>query len=247
MMFGTQAGKELKQSGQKFAMLTCYDYTFARLLEQSDVDFLLVGDSMANVMLGKKTTREVTMEQMLAAVYAVSVGAPSKHIIADMPWESDADLPTAVKNGKSFLAAGAHSVKIEGFKPEIIKGVVDAAIPVVAHLGLTPQTATSYKQTARAEHEQAEILEHAQILEQCGIALLVVEHVPAKLGAKLQKHVGVPVIGIGAGEECDGQVLVLQDMLQLTTGPMAPFVKKFGQAREAVLAAVADYVKWSKS
>jgi 3-methyl-2-oxobutanoate hydroxymethyltransferase len=242
--------RERKKQGQAISMLTAYDYSLARILDETGVDMLLVGDSLGNVMLGYTTTLPVTMEDMLHHVKAVCRGVKRALVVADMPFMSYQVSPfEAVKNAGRFLQeAGAQAVKLEGgqeFK-DIVSAIVRAGIPVVGHLGLTPQAVHQlggYKVQAKEEEAAKKLLADAKALESCGAFALVLECVPAVLAKKVSEEIGIPTIGIGAGAGCDGQVLVTHDMLGLFPGNKAKFVKEYANLHEVITQAAGSYIR----
>jgi 3-methyl-2-oxobutanoate hydroxymethyltransferase len=228
---------------QPLVMATGYDYPFARILEEAGVDVILVGDSLANVMLGLDTTRDVDMDVMAVFVGAVGRGARNTHILADMPFGSDADPGTGVANARRFLSLGAHSVKLEGAKFETVKALVAEGIPVVGHVGLLPQTARSLRQVGRDPAERDEVLRTAEGLARAGVSALVLEHIASDLAAEITRRVPVPTVGIGAGPDVDGQVLVLHDFLGMHAGKYPPFAKAFADLHGAALAGAKEYCR----
>lgn len=238
-----------KKEGRKLAMLTAYDYGQAQLVEEAGVDLILVGDSLANTMLGLSSTVPVTMADMLHHTRAVVRGAPNTFIIADMPFLSyQVSREEAVRNAGLLLKEGADAVKMEGggSMVPIIKTVVEAGIPVEGHLGLTPQTATSlggYRLQGREETKAKEIMADAKALEAAGCFSLVLEMVPVGLAAEITKALHIPVIGIGAGSEVDGQVLVYHDVLGLYRNFVPKFVKQYAQLREPIVDAFRNYIR----
>jgi 3-methyl-2-oxobutanoate hydroxymethyltransferase len=228
---------------EPLVMATGYDYPFALLLEEAGVDVILVGDSLANVMLGLKSTREVGMDVMSVFVGAVGRGAKDTHIMADMPFGSDADPGLAVANAKRFLALGAHSVKLEGPKFGIVKALVSEGVPVMGHVGLLPQTAKSLKQVGRDAAERDEVLRAAEGLVAAGAMSLLLEHMAADLAAEITRRVPVPTVGIGAGPDVNGQVLVLHDFLGMHAGNYPPFAKAFADVHGAALAGAKEYCR----
>jgi 3-methyl-2-oxobutanoate hydroxymethyltransferase len=224
-------------------MATGYDYPFARILEQAGVDVILVGDSLANVVLGLPTTREVGMEVMSVFVGAVARGARNTHVLADLPYGSDLDPAKAVANGRRFLDLGAHSVKLEGAKLDSIRALTSEGIPVVGHLGLLPQTAKSFKQVGREPAERDEVLRSAEALVKAGAIGMVLEHMVSDLAAQVTRMVPIPTIGIGAGKDVDGQVLVLHDFLGMHPGPYPPFAKAFAGLHDAALSGASEYCR----
>ncbi|MEO6094297.1 MAG: 3-methyl-2-oxobutanoate hydroxymethyltransferase [Fibrobacteria bacterium] len=228
---------------QTLVMATGYDFPMARILEEAGVDAILVGDTLAMVVLGLPSTREVDMDIMSVFVGAVCRGAKRTHVIADMPYGSDLDSAKAVANGRRFLALGAHSVKLEGAKLEIIRNLTAEGIPVFGHVGLLPQTAKSFKQVGRDPAERDEILKSAEAVAKSGAIGMVLEHMPSDLAAQITRAVDVPTVGIGAGREVDGQVLVLHDFLGIYPGPFPPFVKVFADMHGTALEGVRKYCR----
>lgn len=224
-------------------MATGYDYPFARILEAAGVDVILVGDSLANVVLGLPSTRDVDMGVMSVFVAAAARGAGNTHILADMPYGSDTDPARAVANGKRFLGLGAHSVKLEGAKLDAIRALVSEGVPVVGHLGLLPQTAKSFKQVGRDPAERDEVLRSAEALVGAGAIAMVLEHMAPDLAAQVTRLVPVPTIGIGAGRDVDGQVLVLHDFLGMHPGPFPPFAKAFADLHSQARAGAEAYCR----
>lgn len=209
-------------------MITAYDACFARMAEAAGVDMILVGDSAANVVLGYESTREISMQEMLIFVAAVRRGAPNTHIVADMPWQSDRDPGTALTNARRFMEAGAHSVKIEGPHVEVLENLRRHGIDVVGHLGLLPQTATSFRQQGTSPEEASRILHEAKLVAQAGAFALVLEHIPEELASLISQGIpGIPTIGIGAGSRVDGQVLVMHDALGMHPFKVPPFATQF--------------------
>jgi len=222
-------------------MATGYDYPFARILEKAAVDVILVGDSLANVVLGLASTREVDMDIMSVFVAAVARGAKDTHILADLPYGSDSDPALAVANGKRFLSLGAHSVKLEGAKVDAIRALTSEGVPVVGHLGLLPQTARSFKQVGSDPAEREEVLRSAHALVEAGAVAVVLEHMSHDLAAQVTREVPIPTIGIGAGKDVDGQVLVLHDFLGINPGPYPPFAKAFADLHGQGLAGAREF------
>lgn len=242
--------QEAKQKGQKIAMLTAYDYSTAKLMDAAGVPAILVGDSLGMVMLGYENTLSVTMEDMIHHTAAVSRGIQNAFLIADMPFLSyTISVEEAVRNAGRLVQEGhAHAVKLEGgarILPQV-RAIVDACIPVVGHLGLTPQSVNAFggfKVQGKTLEAAQTLLDDARALEKAGACGIVLECVPAKLAEKITKAVSIPTIGIGAGAGCDGQVLVMQDMLGMFTDFVPKFVKQFGQVGDAMTAAFQDYVQ----
>lgn len=223
-----------KQSGEKITMLTAYDYTTARIADECGVNSILVGDSLGMVMLGYENTLPVTMEDMIHHTKAVSEGAQNAFVVADMPFMSyQTSVYDAVVNaGRLIKEGGAHAVKLEGGAEVCaqIKAIVDSSIPVVAHLGLTPQSVNAFggfKVQGKNYERAKQIVEDAMRIQEAGACAVVLECVPAKLADIITAKLTIPTIGIGAGNGCDGQVLVYQDMLGMTTGHTPKFAKVF--------------------
>jgi 3-methyl-2-oxobutanoate hydroxymethyltransferase len=231
-----------RASGTLLSMVTCYDAAYAELCREARIDLLLVGDSLANVVLGFERTAQVGMAEMLHHTAAVRRGAKDALVVADLPYGSDGTVEDAVRNGLALQAAGADAVKLEGGKFAQVRALVEAGVPVVGHLGLLPQTATSLKQAGRDPVEAQRILDDALGLEQAGAASVVLEHIPSDLAERITAALRMPTIGIGAGAKCSGQVLVLHDMLGLSAR-RPPFAKAFGKLREATLEALSAYVR----
>jgi len=223
-------------------MVTAYDAPFAQAAESAGVDIILVGDSLANVLLGKNRTTEIEMSTMKIFVQAVCAGSANTHITADMPFGSYATAETALKNARVFVDLGAHSVKLEGCKPKIIQEITSKGIPVMGHLGLLPQTAVSLKQVGNNESEKKELTTQAREIQGAGIFSLVLEHLDYGLARAITKDLDVPTIGIGAGPDVNGQVLVLHDMLGIHNKPLPPFARKFADLYEMAVSGISDYV-----
>ncbi len=241
--------RRFKQQGEKIACVTSYDASFTRLLEQAGVDIVLVGDSLGNVIQGHDTTLPVTMADMIYHAACVARGGTQALRIVDMPFMSYASVSQALANaGRLMRRGGAHMVKLEGGEPvlEAVQALVAHGIPVCAHLGLTPQSVHQlggYRVQGREPAAAARLLEDAQRLEQAGAAALVLECVPVDLAQRITAAVSMPTIGIGAGPYCDGQVLVLYDLLGITPGKRPLFSHNFLQEAEDIPAALAAYVR----
>jgi 3-methyl-2-oxobutanoate hydroxymethyltransferase len=237
-----------KQTNQRISMLTAYDYSSAQLLAEAEIDVVLVGDSLGNVVLGYETTIPVTLDEMIHHTKAVARGNNKSLVIGDMPFltyhSSTAD---ALRNAGRFLQeAGAQGVKLEGGRErlEVVKVLVDAGIPVMGHLGLTPQSVHQlggFKVQGKTEQAAKKLIEDALALEQAGIFALVLECVPAGLAEQVTAALNIPTIGIGAGAGCNGQVLVIHDMLGLNGNKVPKFVKQFANIRKDMLQAVLAY------
>jgi 3-methyl-2-oxobutanoate hydroxymethyltransferase len=244
--------KRLKQSGQKICMLTAYDATFARILDDAGAEVLLVGDSLGMVVQGHDSTLQVTLEQMIYHCAAVSRGTRRAHVVGDMPFMSyQVSVEDAVRNaGRLVTEGGVSAVKLEGGAEfaETVKALTRASIPVMGHLGLTPQSVHKmggYVVQGRDEQTARKILDDALALEQAGIYSLILEGVPAELARQITQRLSIPTIGIGAGPHCDGQVLVCYDILGMNPGFKPKFVKRYAdlhgsitQATEAFFAEV---------
>jgi 3-methyl-2-oxobutanoate hydroxymethyltransferase len=239
---------EKKRSGKKISMLTSYDFPTARILDEAGIDSILVGDSAGNVVLGYRDTLPVTMDEMIVLTRAVTRAVKYAFVIGDMPFMSyNVSIPDAIANAGRFLKeGGAQAVKLEGgaWAAEIISAMTRAGIPVVGHLGLTPQTANQlggYKVQGRTAAVARQILDDALLLEKSGAIMIVVECIPDRLAALIASKLKIPLIGIGAGSACDGQVLVLHDMLGLGGGFAPKFVKQYAKLADAVKEAAASY------
>ncbi|WP_407067188.1 3-methyl-2-oxobutanoate hydroxymethyltransferase [Haloarcula regularis] len=232
---------------EPITMLTAYDAVTARLVEDSGVDVVLVGDSMGNAVLGHDDTLPVTLDEMASRVGAVARGTDEVLVVADMPFLSfGADEGESVRNcGRMLKEEGANAVKLESgpHTVDLTERLSDLGIPVMAHLGLTPQSVnrSGYTRQATDREEAAEILELARAHEDAGAFALVLEHVPSNLAAQVTEALDIPTIGIGAGGDCDGQVLVFTDVVGLAESS-PPFAEQFGDVRSEVTDAVADYV-----
>lgn len=240
--------QKMARNQEKFAALTCYDATFAAVLEQAGVDVLLVGDSLGNVLQGAETTLSVSLEDMIYHTRCVARSASHALIMTDMPFGSYQSSPQqAFANAARILAAGAHMVKIEGGQvmADTIHFLTQRGIPVCAHVGLTPQSIHQlggYKLQGNNEKSAKQLLDDATALEQAGAGLVVLEVVPAKLAQAITQTLSIPTIGIGAGPHCSGQVLVLHDMLGLVQGKKPRFVKDFFADCQNIQQAIANYV-----
>ena len=240
---------QMKNSGHKISMLTAYDYTTARLLDEAGVNTILVGDSLGNVILGYEDTISVTVEDMIHHSAAVARGAKNALVVTDLPFMSyQTSVYDAVVNAGRLMKEGrAGAVKLEGGKevcPQI-KAIVSAGIPVVAHLGLTPQSINTFggfKVQGKTEAAAKKLIEDAKAVEEAGAFLLVLECVPAKLSKLVTESINIPTIGIGAGAGCDGQVLVIYDMLGMFSDFKPKFVKHFANAGDMIREAVKTYI-----
>ena len=222
------------------AMITCYDAPFAALAHEAGIDVLLVGDSVANAVLGHRRTGDIGMPEMVHHVGAVRRGAPGACVLGDMPLGSDIGVANTLANARALLDAGADAVKIEGPRLEEIRALSAEGIGVCGHLGLLPQTATSLKQAGGDAASRARILQDALDLQAAGCIGIVLEHIPSDLGAEVTAALRIPTIGIGAGPTCRGQVLVLHDVLGLSSR-RPPFAKAWADLRGQALEALRAY------
>lgn len=242
--------KEKKLAGEKVTMLTAYDYSTAKLMDNAGIEMLLVGDSLGNVILGYENTLSVTMEDMIHHTSAVARGVENAMVVADMPFMSyQTSVYDAVVNAGRLIKEGhAHAVKLEGGKsvcPQI-KAITEASIPVVAHIGLTPQSVNAFggfKVQGKDAENAERLIEEAKAVQEAGAFAVVMECVPAKLAEYITSQVSITTIGIGAGAGCDGQVLVYQDMLGMFSDYKPKFVKKFADVGSIMTQAFSDYIK----
>jgi len=235
-----------KAEGKRFAMLTAYDFPTARILDEAGVPVLLVGDSVANNVLGYETTLPVTMEEMLHHTRAVVRGARNPLVVGDLPFLSyQVSVEEGIRNAGRFLKeGGAHAVKLEGPQVELTHRLVELGIPVMAHVGLTPQSVHGlggYRVQGRGE-DAARVLDQAQALEKAGAFAIVLEAMPAELGAEITRTLRIPTIGIGAGPGTDGQVLVIHDLLGLSD-PIPRFAKAYADVRRQIEQAARSFVR----
>lgn len=239
----------LKREGRKIKMVTAYDFTSAVLVDRSGVDAVLVGDSLGMVMLGYSGTNQVTMAEILHHVRPVAKGSPNTFLVADMPFGSyNASIEQAVVNATELIKAGADAVKLEGGVQyfDTVRALVRGGIPVMGHVGLTPQTATAlggWKVQGRDAEAARQIIDDAKSLEQAGAFSVVLEMVPAPLAAHLTESLAIPTIGIGAGVACDGQVLVWHDMFGLYDRIAPRFVKRFADAGQIIAEGLEAYCR----
>jgi 3-methyl-2-oxobutanoate hydroxymethyltransferase len=240
----------MKHRSEKIAMLTAYDFTMAQIVDQAGIEIILVGDSASNVMAGYETTIPITLDHMIYYTSCVVRGVDRALVIADLPFMSYqiTAKEALISAGRMMKEAGAHAVKMEGGKPilDTVKKIVDAGIPVMGHLGLTPQSIYkfgTYKVRAQ-EEEQAEILiEEALLLQKAGCFAIVLEKIPAKLAKKVTNELSIPTIGIGAGADCDGQVLVVHDMLGMNKGFNPRFLRRYANVHAIMTHAIQQYVQ----
>jgi len=245
--------QKMAQEGGRIAMLTCYDASFAAVLEEAGVDSLLIGDSLGNVLQGHESTLPVTLRDMVYHTACVARGSKRAFVVADMPFGSFQISPQdTLRNAAELMAAGAQMVKIEGGRPmlETIEFLTDRGIPVCGHLGLTPQSVHQlggYRVQGKGETECQRLLKDAKQLEQAGAGMIVLEAIPAALAREVTAAITIPTIGIGAGADCSGQVLVLHDMLDVYPGKKAKFVKNYMRPAGSIQGAVELYVKEVKA
>ncbi|MBU0579680.1 MAG: 3-methyl-2-oxobutanoate hydroxymethyltransferase [Candidatus Margulisbacteria bacterium] len=237
-----------KQSGEKITMLTAYDYPSAKLLDQAGIDIILIGDSLGNVLLGYNNTIPVTLDEMLHHTKAVARGVQNALIVTDLPFLSyQVSTEDTIKNAGKVIKEGmANAVKLEGATPKIIesiKALVEIGIPVMGHIGFTPQSVNQlggYKIQGKEEVAAEKLIEQAKLLEKTGVFSIELEMVPAKLAKEITTKAAVPTIGIGAGRDCDGQVLVLHDLLGLSE-KSPKFVKKYAELNKEISKAINNF------
>lgn len=248
--FTVSSFMESKREGRKISMLTAYDYTTAKLLDTAGVDSLLIGDSLGMVVLGYENTLQVTLEDMIHHCKAVSRGAKRALIIGDMPFLSyHVSVEESVRNaGRLVQEGGVHAVKLEGGREVLkqIRAILDAKIPVVGHLGLTPQSVNmmgGFKVQGKSEEQARAIIEDALMLQEAGVFAIVLECVPAKLAKLISEKLSIPTIGIGAGNDCDGQVLVMHDMAGMYSDMVPKFAKRYALVGEQIEKAAKMYIQ----
>ncbi len=243
----------MRSKGEKIAVLTCYDASFAALLEANGVDILLVGDSLGMVLQGHETTLPVTLDDMVYHTACVARGAKKAFIVADMPFGTFQNSPQeAFVHAAPLMVAGAQMVKLEGGASmvETVRFLTERGIPVCGHIGLTPQSVHQmggYRVQGIETAAAQQLLQDAVALEQAGAGMIVLEAIPALLAAEITAALSIPTIGIGAGADCSGQVLVLHDMLDIYPGKKARFVKNYMQGAQSIADAVARYVREVKA
>ncbi|MBW2038556.1 MAG: 3-methyl-2-oxobutanoate hydroxymethyltransferase [Deltaproteobacteria bacterium] len=242
--------REMKERGEKIAMLTAYDTPFARILDEAEVDILLVGDSVGSVVAGYPNTLPVTIEEMIYHTRAVVRGVKRALVVIDMPFMSyQISIEDAKRNtGRMIKESGAEAIKLEGGSnmKEVIKAIVGIDIPVMGHIGLTPQSIHQmggYKVQGKVEEQRRKILEDALAVEEAGAFSLVLECIPVELAQEITEKLSIPTIGIGAGVHCDGQVLVIHDLLGLLGEFRPKFVKSYVDLRKVISQAVGGYIK----
>ncbi|MEI2824854.1 MAG: 3-methyl-2-oxobutanoate hydroxymethyltransferase [Chitinophagaceae bacterium] len=250
----TNTLQKMKAAGEKISMLTAYDFSFARIIDGAGIDVILVGDSASNVMAGHETTLPITLDQIIYHAQSVIRGIDRCLVVVDLPFgyyqsNSDIALASAIQIMKE---TGGHSVKLEGGSEviESVKKIVSAGIPVMGHLGLTPQSIYkfgTYTVRAKEEEEANKLREDAKLLEAAGCFAIVLEKIPAKLAEEVSKSISIPTIGIGAGGACDGQVLVMHDMLGINTEFKPRFLRQYLNIHEQASKAVQQYITDIKS
>jgi 3-methyl-2-oxobutanoate hydroxymethyltransferase len=238
----------MREAGEKIAMLTCYDASFASLLDRAGVDSLLIGDSLGNVLQGQVTTLPVTLTDIAYHTACVARAQPAALIVADLPFGTYGTPADAFASATQLMRAGAQMVKLEGgeWLAETVRFLVERAIPVCGHVGLTPQSVHAFggfKVQGKTEAAAGRLLCDARALQDAGAQLLVMEAIPSRLAGETTRQLKIPTIGIGAGLDCSGQVLVLHDMLGIFPGKRPRFVKDFMQGSSSILAAVEAYVR----
>lgn len=245
---------DMKQNGEKISMLTAYDYTMGKIVDGSGIDVILVGDSASNVMAGHETTLPITLDQMIYHASSVIRGIERSLVVVDIPFGSyQSDPKEALRSAIRIMKeSGAHAVKVEGGKEvkDSIKRILNAGIPVMGHLGLTPQSIYkfgTYTVRAKEEEEAIQLVEDAIMLEKCGCFAIVIEKVPAKLAEKIAKQLTIPIIGIGAGGGVDGQVLVTHDMIGMTHEFNPRFLRRYLDLYHDMTNAFSKYIADVKS
>ncbi|UII21814.1 3-methyl-2-oxobutanoate hydroxymethyltransferase [Fulvivirga ligni] len=241
--------QEMKNRGEKISMLTAYDFSMARILDQAGIDILLVGDSASNVMAGHETTLPITLDQMIYHAASVVRGVDRAFVVVDLPFGSyQGDSSEALRSAIRIMKeSGAHAVKIEGGKEieDSVKRILSAGIPIMGHLGLTPQSIYkfgTYSVRAKEEEEANKLVSDAKLLEELGCFSIVLEKIPAALAQKVAEKVSIPIIGIGAGGGVDGQVLVVQDMLGMNKEFKPKFLRRYADLDQVITDAVVGFV-----
>lgn len=246
----THTIQKMKVNGEKISMLTAYDFAFAKTFDAAGIDILLVGDSASNVMAGHETTLPITLDQMIYHASSVVRGATRSLVVVDLPFGAYQGNSKEALNStiRIMKETGAHAVKLEGGEEvlESVKRIISAGVPVMGHLGLTPQSIYkfgTYTVRAKEEAEAEKLQRDARLLEEAGCFALVLEKIPATLGKTVSESLNIPTIGIGAGNSCDGQVLVMHDMLGITTEFKPRFLRQYLNLNEAITGAVQQYIK----
>ena len=250
----TETLRKMKFDGEKITMLTAYDFTTARMVDAGGIDTILVGDSAANVMAGHETTLPITLDQMIYHAQCVVRGVDRALVVVDLPFGSyQSDPQKALDSAVRIMKeSGAHAIKLEGGAEveKSVKRIVNAGIPVMGHLGLTPQSIYqfgTYKVRAKEEEEAEKLMKDAKLLEELGCFALVLEKIPASFAKKVSESISIPTIGIGAGKDCDGQVLVYHDMVGMNKDFSPKFLRRYLELYGEITNAVAEYVKDVKS
>ena len=245
----THTLQKMKSNGEKIAMLTAYDYSFAKTFDAAGIDILLVGDSASNVMAGHETTLPVTLDQMIYHASSVVRGAKRCLVVVDLPFGAYQGNSKEALNStiRIMKETGAHAVKLEGGEEvvESVKRIISAGVPVMGHLGLTPQSIYkfgTYTVRAKEEAEAEKLQRDARLLEETGCFSIVLEKIPASLARQVSESIHIPTIGIGAGNNCDGQVLVMHDMLGITTEFKPRFLRQYLNLNETITQAVQQYI-----
>ena len=240
----------MKRNGEKIPMITAYDYTSAQLVERAGIPLILVGDSLGQVVLGYDSTVPVTMDEMVHHIKTVVRGVQRAHVVGDLPFLSyHANIPEAIRNaGRLLKEGGAQSVKLEGgrSRAETVSRIVESGIPVMGHIGLTPQAVNQlggYRVQGRSLKDAVRLMEDARALEEAGAYAIVLECVPAQLAGMITERVGVPTIGIGAGAGCDGQVQVFHDMMGLYQDFVPKHARQYAQLGQTIVEATQNYVR----
>ena len=240
--------QDKKNKNEKITMLTAYDYSMAAMVDEADIDTILVGDSLGNVILGYENTLRVTLEDMIHHSQAVTRGVKKAMVIGDMPFLSyHITLAEAVRNaGRLVQEAGVEAVKLEGGQERVdtVKAILDAQIPVLGHIGLTPQSVNvfgGFKVQGKDEETASKLIKDAIAMEKAGVFAIVIECVPSLLAKKITEEISIPTIGIGAGPYCDGQVLVIHDVLGMYSGFTPKFVKKYANLQPQIVTALQTY------
>ncbi len=244
--------QEMRQAGEKIAVLTAYDASFAALMDQAGVDVILIGDSLGNIVQGETSTLPVTIEHMVYHTSCVAKGQASAFLIADMPFGSYSTPEQAMQSAAQLMRAGAHMVKLEGgaWLAETVRFLVERSVPVCGHLGLLPQsvhTLGGFKVQGKSTESAQTLINDAKALQEAGAQLLVLEAIPSDLGKKVTESIQIPTIGIGAGADCSGQVLVMHDMLGAFPGRSPKFVKNFLSGQGSIEEAFKCYVQEVKT
>lgn len=241
--------RKRRNGASPLVMVTAYDEPGARYVDAAGVDVILVGDSLANVVMGQADTLHVSVEEMCHHVRAVAAAKPQAHIVADMPWLSyHVDFADSVRNAAALVRAGAHSVKLEGgrVRREVVRAILDAEIPVMGHLGLTPQSVLTFggfKVQAKTREAAEWLIKDATVLQDEGVYAIVIEGVPSVVGTRVTEALEIPTIGIGAGPDTDGQVLVFHDLLGMTARPSAKFVRQYADLGSLITASIGDFAR----